>query len=176
LKLTDPNTNNPVPLGDPGEICVRGPMVMKGYHNKPEETKNAIDDKGFMHTGDVAIMDNNGYLSIVDRTKDMIIVSGYKVFSTKLEDTLSEHPAVDLIATVGVPNPDRPGAEIVKAYIQLNPEYEVREDKEAIKAEILEFAKEKCAPYEVPKIVEFTDEIPLTAVGKIDKKVLRKAS
>lgn len=175
LQLSDPNTNKPVQLGDPGEICVRGPMVMKGYHNKPEETKNAIDEEGFMHTGDVAIMDNQGYLSIVDRTKDMIIVSGYKVFSTKLEDTLSEHPAIDLIATVGVPNPDRPGAEIVKAYIQLTPEYEQKEDKEAIKTDIIEFAKEKCAPYEVPKIVEFTHEIPLTAVGKIDKKVLRKA-
>jgi long-chain acyl-CoA synthetase len=174
FKLTDPNTNKPVPLGDAGEICVKGPMVMKGYHHKPEETKNAIDSDNFMHTGDMGIMDEEGYLRIVDRTKDMIIVGGYKVFSTKLEDTLSEHPAVDIMASVGIPNPDRPGSEIVKAYIQLTPEYQEKENKEQIKQDIIDFAKEKCAPYEVPKIIEFTQDIPLTAVGKIDKKVLRK--
>ncbi|MBD3197114.1 MAG: AMP-binding protein [Candidatus Lokiarchaeota archaeon] len=173
LKLVDPETDKEVPVGEAGEILVRGPMVMQGYYNKPEETQKAIDDDKFMHTGDVAIMDDMGYLRIVDRTKDMIIVSGYKVFSSKVEDSLSKHPAVELIALIGVPNPDRPGSEIVKAYIQLDPSFEYT-SIDQLKEEIEEFARENCAPYEVPKIIEITEEIPLTAVGKIDKKVLRK--
>jgi long-chain acyl-CoA synthetase len=150
-------------------------MVMQGYYNKPEETRKAIDDEGFMHTGDVAIMDEEGYLRIVDRTKDMIIVSGFKVFSSKVEDVLSKHPAIDVVALIGVANPDRPGSEIVKAFIQIDPNYEFDGDKEALNEDIINYAKENCSPYEVPKIIEFTKEIPLTAVGKIDKKVLRKS-
>jgi long-chain acyl-CoA synthetase len=173
LKLLDPDTGKEVPLGDPGEICVRGPMVMNGYLNKPEETAKAIDDDGFMHTGDVAWMDEEGYLRIVDRTKDMIIVSGFKVFSTKIEDVLSEHPAVGMIALIGVPNVDRPGSEIVKAFIQLDPNFEFDGNKDALTEDIISFAKEKCAPYEVPKMVEITEELPLTVVGKVDKKLLR---
>ncbi|TFF90417.1 MAG: AMP-dependent synthetase, partial [Promethearchaeota archaeon] len=174
LKLVDPESDKIVALGEAGEILVKGPMVMQGYYNKPEETKKAIDDEGFMHTGDVAIMDEEGYLRIVDRTKDMIIVSGFKVFSSKVEDALSKHPAIDMVALIGVANPDRPGSEIVKAFIQIDPTYEYGENKEALKEEIISYAKEKCSPYEVPKIIEFTKEIPLTAVGKIDKKILRK--
>jgi len=175
FKLLDPDTGKEVPLGEPGEICVKGPMVMEGYHNKPEETKKAIDSDGFMHTGDVGIMDEEGYVRIADRTKDMIIVGGFKVFSAKLEDTLTQHPAVDMIATIGVPNPDRPGSELVKAFIQIAPDYEFDGDEEALKEDITAFAKEKCSPYEVPKIIEFTEELPLTIVGKVDKKVLRKS-
>lgn len=175
FKLLDPDTGKEVPLGEPGEICVKGPMVMEGYHNKPEETKKAIDSDGFMHTGDVGIMDEEGYVRIADRTKDMIIVGGFKVFSAKLEDTLTKHPAIDMIATIGVPNPDRPGSEIVKAFIQIAPEYEFDGDEEALKENITAFAKEECSPYEVPKIIEFTGELPLTVVGKVDKKLLRKS-
>ena len=174
LKLTDPDTGEEVPLGDAGEICVRGPQIMKGYLNKPEETKKTIDADGYMHTGDVAVMDEDGYLKIVDRTKDMIIVSGFKVFSTKVEDILAKHPAIGAIALIGLANPDRPGSEIVKAFIQIDPDYEFDGNKEALKEDITKFAKENCSPYEVPKIIEITDELPLTAVGKIDKKVLRK--
>ncbi|MHA1373445.1 MAG: AMP-binding protein, partial [Promethearchaeota archaeon] len=159
LKLVDPDSGKEVPLGQPGEICVKGPMVTKGYHNKPEETKKAIDDAFFMHTGDMGIMDEDGYLRIVDRTKDMIIVG--------------QHPAIGAIATIGIPNPDRPGSEIVKAFIQIDPNYEYDGNEEALKDEIINFAKENCAPYEVPKILEFTDELPLTSVGKVDKKSLR---
>ncbi|MBD3256448.1 MAG: AMP-binding protein [Candidatus Lokiarchaeota archaeon] len=173
LKIVDPESGEPVPLGQAGEICVKGPLVMKGYYNKPEETEKAIDKDGYMHTGDVGIMDEDGYVRIVDRTKDMIIVGGYKVFSSKVEDVLSKHPAVGMIALIGLPNPDRPGSEIVKAYIQLDPDYEFDGDKEAVKEDFINFAREKCAPYEVPKQIEITEEIPLTAVGKIDKKVLR---
>ena len=113
LKLVNPETGAEVPLGEAGEICVRGPMVMLGYLNKPEETEKAIDKDKYMHTGDVAIMDNEGYLKIVDRTKDMIIVSGFKVFSAKVEDALTKHPAIGSIALIGEPNPDRPGSETV---------------------------------------------------------------
>ena len=174
MKLVDPDTGDEVPLGDPGEICVRGPQVMKGYYNKPEETAKAIDKDGYMHTGDVGVMSEDGYIKIVDRTKDMLIVSGFKVFSAKLEDTLSNHPAVGMIAIIGVPNIDRPGSEIVKAVIQINPDFEYDGDQESLKEDITSFAKENCSPYEVPKIIEFAEELPLTTVGKVDKKVLRK--
>jgi len=174
MKLVDYETGEEVPVGEPGEILVKGPMIMKGYHNKPEETKNSIDADGYMHTGDVAIMDEKGYLKIVDRTKDMIIVSGFKVFSAKLEDSLAKHPAIGSIATIGVPNPDRPGSEFVKAFIQIEAKYDYGGDKEALKEDIIKYAREHCAAYEVPKFIEFSEELPLTAVGKIDKKLLRK--
>lgn len=174
LKLVDPETGEVVPLGEPGEICVKGPLVMQGYYQKPEETAKAIDKDGYMHSGDVGIMDEDGYLRIVDRTKDMIIVGGFKVFSAKVEDTLSKHPAISMVALVGIPNPDRPGSEIVKAFIQMDPDFEFDGNKETLKEDIISFAKDNCAPYEVPKIVEISEELPLTVVGKVDKKVLRK--
>ncbi len=173
IKLVDHATGKEVGSGQPGEMWIKGPHVMIGYYRKPEETKNAVDKEGYMHTGDVAVMDNEGYLRIVDRTKDMIIVGGFKVFSVKVEDVLSRHPAVDISAMVGVPNPERPGSEVVKAFIQLKPEYAAG-DKDALKKEIFSYAKEKLSPYEVPKVIEFMDALPLTAVGKLDKKKLRK--
>ena len=173
-KLVDPAMGEEVPLGEAGEICIKGPLVMEGYFNKPDETRVAIDDDGYMHTGDVAIMDEDGFLTIVDRTKDMIIVGGYKVFSSKVEDILSKHPAMGMLALIGQSNPDRPGSEIVTAYVQIDPLFNFDGDEESLKENIIQFAKEKCAPYEVPKKIEFIDEMPLTAVGKIDKKVLRK--
>ncbi len=172
-KLVDPETGEEVPLGEPGELCIRGPLVMKGYYNKPEETTRAIDGDGYMHTGDVAVMDEDGFMRLVDRTKDMINVGGYKVFSSKVEDAIAKHPAVGMIALIGVDNPKRPGSEIVKAFIQLDPAYNYDGNEDALKEEIIRFAKEHCAPYEVPKLVEVIGEMPLTAVGKIDKKVLR---
>ena len=172
-KLVEPGSDKEVPLGEAGEICIKGPLVMQGYFNRPVETGFAIDAHGYMHTGDVGIMDEDGYIRIVDRTKDMINVGGFKVFSSKVENTLSEHPAIGVLALIGEDNPDRPGSEIVKAYIQLDPDNPFDGDEDALRNDIIAFAKEKCAPYEVPKIIEFMDEIPLTAVGKIDKKVLR---
>ena len=175
IKLVDPETGKEVELGQPGEICVKGPQVMIGYFNKPEETKKTIDADGYMHTGDVAVQDENGYLSIVDRTKDMIIVGGFKVFSKKVEEVLTGHPAVEMIAMVGLPNPERPGSELVKAFVTPTKEYENKNYKE-IEQDIIRFAKEKLAPYEVPKIVEIRKELPLTTVGKLDKKLLRAES
>ena len=170
-KLISAETGEEAKPGEPGEICVKGPMVMKGYFNKPEETEHAIDKDGYMRTGDVGIMDEDGYIRIVDRVKDMIIVGGFKVFSSKVEDMLARHPAVGVIALIGVENPDRPGSELVKAFIQRDPSYSGSEAD--IKEGIIKYAKEKCAPYEVPKLIEIIEEAPLTVVGKIDKKALR---
>ncbi len=172
IKLVDPITGEKVEIGQAGEICVKGPQVMKGYWKKPEETANTIDKDGYLHTGDVAIFDEDGYLRIVDRTKDMIIVGGFKVFSNKLENTLTEHPAIEMVATIGVPNPERPGSEYVKAYLTVTPKYS-SVDKSQLKSEIANWAKEKVAPYEVPKFIEIREELPLTLVGKVDKKELR---
>jgi long-chain acyl-CoA synthetase len=172
-KLVDPGTGEEVPLGQAGEICIRGPLVMQGYYNKPEETAKAIDADGYMHTGDVAIMDEDGYMRIVDRTKDMIIVGGYKVFSSKVEDLIAKHPAVGMIALVGVENPKRPGSEVVKGFVQLDAGYSHDGEEKALQEDIIRFAREHCSPYEVPKEIEIIGEMPLTAVGKIDKKVLR---
>ena len=173
IKLLDPDTGQAVEIGQPGEICVRGPMVMKGYHNKPEETARVFDEDGYLHTGDVAIFDQEGYLRIVDRTKDMIIVSGFKVFSKQVEEVLSEHPAIAMIAIIGLPNPDRPGSELVKAFVSPNPAHELNADHDALKADLARFAKERLSAYENPKLWEIREELPLTSVGKVDKKVLR---
>ncbi|MFW9905310.1 MAG: AMP-binding protein [Candidatus Thorarchaeota archaeon] len=174
IKLIDPLTRSEVKLGEAGEICVKGPQIMKGYWNKPEETKETIDEDGYIHTGDVAIMDEDGYLRIVDRTKDMIIVGGFKVFSSKLEEILTQHPAINEVAIIGIPNPARPGSEFVKAYITISLDYEFDGNNERISKEIIEWTKEKLAPYEIPKFIEIREELPLTTIGKVDKKLLRK--
>ncbi|MEW6264544.1 MAG: AMP-binding protein [Thermodesulfobacteriota bacterium] len=172
LKLVDPTNGEKVGVGQAGEIWIKNPMVMKEYYKKPAETAAAFDAEGFLRTGDVAVQDEDGYLTLVDRTKDMIIVSGYKVFSKKVEDLLADHPAVEIMALIGVPNPDRPGSEMVKAYVKLKPGFSG--DVEAVKKEIVELAKAKLAPYEVPKMIEILKELPLTSVGKLDKKALRQ--
>ncbi len=158
-----------VPLGEAGEIAIKGPQIFQGYWNKPEETKNALQE-GWFYSGDVGVMDEDGYIKIVDRTKDMIIVSGYKVFSVEVDDKMNEHPAIELCASVGVPDPDRPGSELVKLYVQLKKGYEANEQT---KKDILNYAMEKLAKYKVPKIIEIMPALPLTGVGKVDKKTLR---
>jgi len=160
-----------VPLSEEGEVVIKGPQIFQGYWNKPEETKNALRD-GWFYSGDVGKMDEGGYITIVDRTKDMIIVSGYKVFSVEVDDKLGKHPAIELASTIGIPNPDRPGSEIVKLYVQLK---EGIEPSEEVKEDIMKFANENLAKYKVPRVIEFIKEMPLTTVGKIDKKVLRKS-
>ena len=176
IKLVDLDSGaTEVPFGEEGEIIVRGPQVMKGYLNKPEETDHALREfqgQRWLYTGDIGKMDNEGYIFIVDRAKDMLNVSGYKVFSKEVEETLYAHPAVEFCAIVGVPNPDRPGSDMVKAVIQLESSYQGR-DPEEVEEDIIEYCRENMAPYKVPKIVEFIDAIPLTSVGKVDKKALR---
>jgi long-chain acyl-CoA synthetase len=104
----------------------------------------------------------------------MIIVSGFKVFSKKVEEVLYEHPAIEMVALIGIPNPDRPGSELVKALVTVMPGYDVGGGEDALKEDILKMAREKLTPYEVPKLIDIREELPLTAVGKVDKKVLRK--
>lgn len=174
VDLKDSETE--MPIGHEGELICSGPQVMKGYLNKPEETANTLrehDGNVWMHTGDVGRMDKDGFVYIVDRAKDMIIVGGYKVFSSEVEGKLYKHPAIDLCAVVGVKNSERPDSEIIKLVIQKS---ECCKDKsnEEVKLEIMNFAKENLAPYKVPKIYDFIDSIPLTSVGKIDKKALRQ--
>jgi long-chain acyl-CoA synthetase len=171
LKLVSvSDRNKEVPIGEAGEIAIRGPQIFQGYWNKPEETKNALVD-GWFYSGDVGIMDEDGYIKIVDRTKDMIIVSGYKVFSVEVDDKMNQHPAIELCSCVGLPDPDRAGSELVKLYVLLKKGYK---NSEETKADILKFAQENLAKYKIPKIIEIVDEMPLTSVGKVDKKLLRK--
>ena len=177
LRVVDLNDGETqVPLGEEGELICSGPQVMKGYLNKPEETKNSLrehDGAIWMHTGDVGRLDEDGYVYVVDRAKDMIIVGGYKVFSSEVEDKLFKHPAIGMCALIGLPNPERPDSEIVKLVIQKSEEYQGKSDEE-VEAELRAFAKENLAVYKVPKIYEFVEAIPLTSVGKVDKKAMRK--
>ncbi|MFP4475421.1 MAG: AMP-binding protein [Desulfatibacillaceae bacterium] len=164
-----------VPRGEEGELVVNGPQVMAGYLNKPGETAHAlreVDGETWLYTGDIARMDEDGFFYIVDRAKDMLVVGGYKVFSREVEEHLYEHPAVEFCAIVGRPNPEKSGSEIVVAVIQPSGAY-ADKDAETLKGEIMAFARERMAPYKVPRVVEFTGEMPLTNVGKVDKKALR---
>jgi long-chain acyl-CoA synthetase len=169
FKLVDPKTGQLAALGEPGEIAIRGPQLMKGYYKQPEETANAIRD-GWMFTGDVAKMDEDGYFYIVDRVKDMVIVSGFKVFTRELDDVLVKHPDVEMGATLGVPDPKRPGSERVVAAIVLKPGVEA---SDAEKQKILDYLRENVAPYKVPKVIDFMDELPTSGVGKILKRELK---
>jgi acyl-CoA synthetase (AMP-forming)/AMP-acid ligase II len=170
IKLVDPGTNKIVPIGEAGEFVAKGPQVFtKGYHNKPEETANTLRDS-WIHTGDVCVMDEDGYFYIVDRLKDMVSVSGFKVFTRQVDDILIEHPDVDVAATVGIPDPKRPGSEIVASAIILKPG---REKDGAMREKILAYMKEKVAPYKVPKVIQFMDQLPMSSVGKILKRELR---
>jgi acyl-CoA synthetase (AMP-forming)/AMP-acid ligase II len=174
VSLNDGETE--VPMGEEGELICHGPQVMMGYLNKPKETQNALrihDGKKWMHTGDVGRMDEDGFVYVVDRAKDMLIVGGFKVFSSEVEDKLYRHPAISMCALIGLPNPDRPDSEIVKLFVQKSPAYKDKPEDD-IRAELFAFAKEKLAPYKVPKIIEFVSAIPMTSVGKVDKKSLRK--
>jgi long-chain acyl-CoA synthetase len=169
VRLVDPSTGEPVPMGQPGEIVVKGPQVFKGYHNKPEENANSFRN-GWFHTGDIAKMDEDGYFFIVDRLKDMVSVSGFKVFTRVVDDILMEHPDIDMAATIGIPDPKRPGSEIVASAIKLKPGID---KSDAERHKLVEYMKERVAPYKVPKVMEFMDELPLSAVGKILKRELR---
>jgi long-chain acyl-CoA synthetase len=165
-KLVDPGTGQEVPFGDPGELMVRGPQIMKGYW--PQQGSGLTDD-GWLHTGDIAFMDEDGYFHLSDRVKDMVNVSGMKVYTTTVDEALFKHPGVHMAAAIGIPDPETPGSERVVAVVQLKDEY-----KEKVTAgEIRNFCREHLAPYAVPKYVEFRDELPMTVTEKLFKKALR---
>jgi fatty-acyl-CoA synthase len=158
------DTLREVPQGEPGEICVRGPLVMAGYFNRPELTAEVLAG-GWLHTGDVAVQDAEGFLRIVDRKKDMIITGGFNVYPREIEDALSNHPAVSSCAVIGIP--DEHWGEAVKAVVVL------RNGAVANADELKAFVREHKGSVQTPKSVEFVAAIPLTPVGKPDKKLLR---
>ena len=165
VKIVDIATGDELPPGEQGELCARGYNVMKGYYKMPEETGKAIDEDGWLHTGDLAIMDENGYCRITGRIKDMIIRGGENIYPKEIEEFMYTNEKVRDVQVVGVPS-DKYGEEVA-AFIQLNPEMECTED------EIREFCKDRIAYYKIPKYVFFVDEYPATASGKIQKYKLR---
>src|SRR5687768_7526271 len=155
---------NEVAHGEPGEICVRGPLTMKGYWKKPEQTAEAFAG-GWLHTGDVARKDDDGFLYIVDRKKDMIVSGGFNVYPREVEDVISQHPAVAAVGVIGVP--DEKWGEAVKAVVVK------RAGAEVDPAELIAAVKDKKGAHYAPKTVDFVDALPLSPLGKPDKKALR---
>jgi long-chain acyl-CoA synthetase len=153
--------------GEPGEVAIRGHNVMKGYFRRPEATAEAIDAEGWFRTGDIGVLDADGYLSIVDRKKDMIIRGGFNVYPRELEEVLLTHPGVSLAAVAGVPHPSH--GEEVKAFVVRAPGAALTED------ELIAWCRQTMAAYKYPRIVEFRDTLPMTATGKILKRELARA-
>jgi long-chain acyl-CoA synthetase len=164
LELRD-DDGKPVPLGQPGEICVRGPQVMAGYWNRPDETARVMYPDGFLKTGDIGVMDERGYTKIVDRKKDMILVSGFNVYPNELEGVVMECPGVLEVAAIGVP--DEHSGEVVKLFI-------VKKDPSLTEEAVREFCKDRLTGYKRPKHIEFRTELPKTNVGKILRRELRE--
>lgn len=166
VRLVDVESGNTdVPEGEPGEIIMKGPLIMQGYWKNPEETKGQLRD-GWLYTGDIAVRDEDGYIFIVDRKKDMIIAGGFNIYPRDIDEVLFQHPKVAEAVSMGIKDQYR--GETVKAYVVLKPGQKCTEE------EIISFCKEKLVAYKVPKIVEFRDSIPKSAVGKILRKMLRE--
>ncbi len=166
-KIVDLKDNTKeMPVGEPGELLIRGPQVMKGYLDRPDETKKTITKDGFLCTGDVAKMDDEGYFYIVDRIKDMIISGGYNVYPRDIDEVLFEHPKVLEACCIGIPHEKR--GEAIKAFVIL------KQGEEMTEKEVIAYCKTKLAAYKLPTIVEFKQELPKSNVGKILRKDLRK--
>ena len=153
-----------VETGNIGEIQCKGPQVMKGYYNQPGETAKTITSDGWLCTGDIGKMDEDGYMFIVDRKKDMILVSGFNVFPNEIENVVASHPKVLEAAAIGIP--DEKSGEVVKLFV-------VKKENSLSKDEIIAYCKENLTGYKVPKQVEFRDELPKTNVGKILRRALK---
>ncbi len=156
--------NQEVAFGEPGELCVRGPQVMHGYYNRPDETIKVLDPDGWLHTGDVAIATPEGFFKIVDRKKDMILVSGFNVYPNEIEGVIAAHPGVLEVAAIGVPCEST--GEMVKVFI-------VKRDAQLTAEQVIEFCEDKLTRYKIPKQVEFRDSLPKSNVGKILRRELR---
>ncbi|NMD32678.1 MAG: long-chain fatty acid--CoA ligase [Firmicutes bacterium] len=166
MKIVDIETGDTeLPIGESGELCVRGPQVMEGYLNMPEETAQSLRD-GWLYTGDIAKVDEEGYTYIVDRKKDMVIAGGYNIFPRDIEEVLYTHPKIMEATAIGISDPYR--GETLKAYVVL------KEGETLTEEEVIEFCKENLAAYKVPKLVEFRTELPKTMVGKILRRALRE--
>lgn len=155
---------NEVPLGQPGEICAKGPQVMSGYWNRPEETAKVMTADGYFRTGDIGVMDEKGYTKIVDRKKDMILVSGFNVYPNEIEEVIASHPGVVECAVIGIP--DSKSGEAVKAFV-------VKKDPNLTAEAVIKFCHEQLTGYKVPKHIEFRNDLPKTNVGKILRRQLR---
>ncbi len=155
---------NDLPLGEVGEICIRGPQVMAGYWNRPDETAKVMTKDGFFKSGDMGFMDENGYTKIVDRKKDMILVSGFNVYPNELEEVVAQHPGVLEVAAIGVP--DEKSGEVPKLFI-------VKKDASLTDKDVIDFCRKNLTAYKVPRFVEFRTELPKTNVGKILRRELR---
>jgi long-chain acyl-CoA synthetase len=165
LKIVDLETGTKeMKIGESGEICFKGPQVMMGYYKKPEETANVMKD-GWLLTGDIGFMDEDGYVTIVDRKKDMIIASGFNVYPKEIDELLMTHPKVLEVCTIGIPDSYR--GENIKVYIVPKPGQTMTEE------EVQTFCRKTLAAYKVPKLVEFIDTLPKSAVGKILRRELR---
>src|SRR5690606_1276031 len=163
ISIRDEN-GKPLPLGEIGEICIRGPQVMAGYWNRPDETAKAMTKEGFFKSGDMGFMDERGYTKIVDRKKDMILVSGFNVYPNELEDVVARHPGVLEVAAVGVP--DEKSGEVPKLFV-------VKKDPALTEEELAAYCKKNLTGYKRPKYIEFSTELPKTPVGKILRRELR---
>ncbi len=151
--------------GQEGEICIRGPQLMAGYWNRPEETAKAMTEDGFFKSGDIGMMDEDGFIKIVDRKNDMMIVSGFNIYPTEIEEVLAQHPGIFEAAAIGVPNAH--SGEVVKIFV-------VKKDPALIEAEVMAFCKERLTGYKRPKFIEFRAELPKTNVGKVLRRALRE--
>ena len=176
IRIVDVETGTrEMPPGEAGEIISSGPQVMKGYLNLPAESARALRQwrgRTWMYTGDIGYMDEEGYVYVCDRAKDMLVVGGYKVFSVEVEDKLQALDCVASSAVIGTADAARPGNDVVNLYVELTPAAAKR-DPAGVEKEILAFCRQNMAPYKVPKVLRFIEQIPLTSVGKIDKKALR---
>jgi fatty-acyl-CoA synthase len=168
-KIVDPGNGNVVPRGEIGELCTRGYSVMLKYWNNEEKTAEAIDEAGWMHTGDLATMDEDGYVQIVGRIKDMVIRGGENIYPKEIEEFLYTHPAIEEVQVTGIPD-DKYGEELI-AWVKLNPDVEpVTGD------DLREFCKGKIAHFKIPRNYKFVDEFPMTVTGKIQKFKMREIS
>jgi long-chain acyl-CoA synthetase len=166
IKIVDLETGTKeLPIGEAGEICIKGPQLMSGYYKKPEETTHALRD-GFFYTGDIGYFDDEGYLTISDRKKDLIVASGFNVYPKEIDEILYEHPKILEACCIGVPDEYR--GETVKAYIVIEP------GQTLTKEEVTSFCKERMTAYKVPTEIEFIDELPKSAIGKIMRRELRE--
>ncbi len=166
LKIVDPIDGlKEMPQGEPGEILVKGPQIMKGYLNRLDETENVLKE-GWLHTGDIGVMDEEGYLTIVDRKKDVIVASGFNVYPKEIDELLFAHPKVLEACTIGVPHEYR--GETVKSFVVLRDKAIMEE------SELINYCRQHLAPYKVPRLLEFTDSLPKSPIGKILRKDLRE--
>ncbi len=158
------NDGNVMPMGEAGEVCIKGPQVMQGYWQRPEETAMVLDEAGWFKTGDIGFMNQDGYIKLVDRKKDMILVSGFNVYPNELEEVVAHHPDILEVAAIGVP--DDHSGEVVKLFV-------VAKDKSLTEDSVMDYCRENLTGYKRPKYIEFMDELPKTNVGKVLRKDLR---